>query len=269
MATRSNDWRRILLFALAIAVGLGTLVSTVSVWLAPRQAENAGGKRRAALESLLACDPSLTAILEDTMGNAAGALDAWVVDLETGCRLPGIDASCFDVEAAAAAPKGHLDLSPEDDLAEIGERPHRVVIYEVRDESALCLLVLPVEGQGYQSRLEGFLSLAGDLETVSSLVFHSHNETPGMGARIGDPEWQATWRGKRIRDGAGRPRIGVRLRDAAEPSPYEVDAMSGATRTGQGVTNLLRFWLGDLGYGRLLRNLRNDAPCVRVPDRDA
>jgi len=35
--------------------------------------------------------------------------------------------------------------------------------------------------------------------------------------------------------------------------------MSGATRTGAGVTNLLHFWLGDLGYAPLLRNLRAEA----------
>ena len=38
--------------------------------------------------------------------------------------------------------------------------------------------------------------------------------------------------------------------------------MSGATRTGQGVTNLLRFWLGDLGYSRLFQRIEAGDPCV-------
>ena len=42
--------------------------------------------------------------------------------------------------------------------------------------------------------------------------------------------------------------------------------MAGATRTGVGVTNLLRFWLGDLGYAPMIRNLKSGAPCVHQPD---
>jgi Na+-transporting NADH:ubiquinone oxidoreductase subunit C len=114
--------------------------------------------------------------------------------------------------------------------------------------------------------MDGFLSLEADLDTVSSLVFYAHGETPGMGARIGDLDWQAAWRGKRARDETGQLRIGVRARPSGEESPYEIDAMSGATRTGQGVTNLLRFWLGDLGYAPMIRNLKSGAPCVHQPD---
>jgi len=39
-------------------------------------------------------------------------------------------------------------------------------------------------------------------------------------------------------------------------APHEVDGISGATITGRGVTNLVRYWLGDQGYGPLLDKLR-------------
>ena len=35
-----------------------------------------------------------------------------------------------------------------------------------------------------------------------------------------------------------------------------VDGISGATRTSQGVTDLLRFWLGDNGFGPYLDRIR-------------
>ena len=33
----------------------------------------------------------------------------------------------------------------------------------------------------------------------------------------------------------------------------EVDGITGATRTGNGVTGMVRFWLGPKGYGPLIR----------------
>lgn len=263
MLENAKEWTRTLLFAAGVAVVCGTLVSVVSVWLEPRQAQNAQRDREAVLQSLLACQPELVEFLEDAAGAGLAGLDARLVDLDTGCYAPHADALCFDVEAAAADPRQQLTLPPQQDVASIGVRPNQVVVYEVRRDDELALLVLPVYGQGYASRLDGFLSLEADLDTVSSLVFYAHGETPGMGARIGETDWQAAWRGKRTRDETGHLRIGVRVRPSGEESPYEIDAMTGATRTGVGVTNLLRFWLGDLGYAPLIRNLESSAPCVR------
>ena len=37
---------------------------------------------------------------------------------------------------------------------------------------------------------------------------------------------------------------------------YKVDGLSGATLTGNGVTNLVQFWMGKNGYAPFLANLR-------------
>lgn len=266
MPTRPRSALQIVLFAVGVAVLFGTLVATVSVLLRPRQEENVRREREAALKAMIGCEPELAAMLEagDPKGRAEFA--AHVVDLDTGCYEAGLDAMCFDVETAAADPRQRLALHPDQDIASIGIRPNRTIVYEVRLDGELSLLVLPVYGTGYQSRLEGFLSLEPDLNTISSLVFHSHAETPGMGARIGDAAWQASWRGKRLRDEAGVLRVGIPPRSVGAASPYEIDAMSGATRTAQGVTNLLRFWLGDLGYAQLIYNLQSSAACVTSED---
>jgi len=263
MLENARDWTRTLLVAAGVAVVCGTIVSAVSVWLEPRQARNAQLDRDAVLQSLLACQPELVEFLEDAAGTGLAGLDARLVDLDTGCYAPRADALCFDVEAAATDPRQRLTLPLEQDIAAIGDRPNQVVVYEVRRDDELVLLVLPVYGLGYASRIDGFLSLGADLDTVSSLVFYAHGETPGMGARIADTDWQAAWRGKRTRDETGRLQIGVRVRPSGEESAYQIDAMTGATRTGVGVTNLLHFWLGEFGYAPLIRNLQSGAPCVR------
>jgi Na+-transporting NADH:ubiquinone oxidoreductase subunit C len=39
-----------------------------------------------------------------------------------------------------------------------------------------------------------------------------------------------------------------------EEAPHHVDGLSGATITSNGVTNGLRFWLGDNGFGPFITN---------------
>ena len=74
-----------------------------------------------------------------------------------------------------------------------------------------------------------------------------------------NPDWRERWQGKKLRDEAGRLRIGVAKGPVEPGSPeaaYLVDGISGATRTGQGVADLLRFWLGDQGFGPYLDRIR-------------
>jgi Na+-transporting NADH:ubiquinone oxidoreductase subunit C len=37
---------------------------------------------------------------------------------------------------------------------------------------------------------------------------------------------------------------------------HKIDGLSGATLTGNGVTNLVQFWMGENGYAPFLNNLR-------------
>jgi Na+-transporting NADH:ubiquinone oxidoreductase subunit C len=132
------------------------------------------------------------------------------------------------------------------------------VVHLVLEGARVELVVLPVHGEGFVSTLYGYLALDGDLNSIRSLVFFEHAETPGLGAQIEDPRWLAKWRGKLVRDAEGRIRIRVAPDAVAPDAPdavHEVDGITGATYTGEGVTNLLRFWLGEDGFGPFLRRL--------------
>ena len=39
---------------------------------------------------------------------------------------------------------------------------------------------------------------------------------------------------------------------------YQVDGLSGATITSRGVSNMLAFWLGELGYAKFLNKLKEE-----------
>ena len=54
----------------------------------------------------------------------------------------------------------------------------------------------------------------------------------------------------------GEVKLGVIKGMAQGPgiAPHEVDGLSGATLTANGVTNMLKFWLGEHGFGPFIQN---------------
>ena len=123
-------------------------------------------------------------------------------------------------------------------------------IYLLRDTDKVSLALLPLSGQGYGGRIDAILALRGDMNTIAGLAVTQHSETPGLGGRIEEASWQAGFPGTELRDDSGE----LRFRVARGPSSgvHEVDGITGATRTGRGVTQMVRFWLGPDGYGPLI-----------------
>ena len=154
-------------------------------------------------------------------------------------------------------PGSTTQLAPDRDPAKLGQRENVGVVFESREYDRLRMVILPVRGSAYQSTLKGYLALRADLNTIAALTFYEHGETPGLGSRIEDDAWQALWPGKQVAGADGVIRIEV-VKGTGK-GVHEVDGISGATRTGRGVNNLLHFWLGPDGYGPYLDRLRAEA----------
>jgi len=179
--------------------------------------------------------------------------------LQDANRLRESAASLVEVleMLGGGTPKVRMVELARKDVAGLGTLESVATVYEVYENNALKMVILPVRGSGYQSMLKGHLALKGDLNTVAALTFHEQGETPGMGARIEEQEWQTLWADKRVADENGVIRIEVVRGKAA--GVYEVDGISGATRTGSGVTDLVRFWLGPDGYGPYIARLKAES----------
>jgi len=169
-------------------------------------------------------------------------LDARVVDLDTAWFAGGFDARSYD----------HWRLRDDVEAAGADDGKRYVPVYLVRKAGSLEKIVLPVDGSGMWSTIYGYVALREDLNTITGVTFHRHGETPGVGDRIQDETWLATWYGKRIHDEDGVMRFCV-TRDAT--GPYEVDLISGASVTAEATGELVRTWLGDAGYGPFLEKL--------------
>ncbi len=244
-----NDSRgKMLAMAFLVSAGSALAVSSAAVLLGPRLDANRAAAQQARLEAMLAELPALADILS---GTGAESLEILVADLRTG-GLADIDPAGFD--PAALGPEDQTELSAEADIAGIGTRPDLVPIYLARDGDEIAVAVLPVIGQGYQSRIEAYLALEGDLDTVAGLTITEQGETPGLGAVIQTASWQGQWPGTLLTDEAGDLAVAV-VRGGADEA-WEVDAITGATRTSNGVQNMIRFWVGPNGYGPILDGLR-------------
>ena len=257
--------RYILGFAAAVCLVCAVMVSGSAVALRDLQAVNAERERqRNVLFAAGLADPD-EELSEAEMAQRFAPVRAVVVDLETGEELPDLDPASVDPLVEA----GITDSSraaPEN-LARIRRVERRSVVYLVESGGELDAVVLPVRGQGLWSVLYGYLALEADLDTVRGLTFYEHKETPGLGGEVDNPNWKALWPGRRVFGTAGEPIIEVARAavGAVAEDPHRVDGLAGATMTSRGVTNLLRFWLAENGFGPFLTRLA--ASERRSPDR--
>ncbi len=188
-------------------------------------------------------------------------VDVKIVDLSSGKFSDAItDVEKFDQTASAKKPDLSEKLSAEVDIAKIIRREKYAKVFLVSDENGLSKVILPVRGYGLWSTMSGFIALDKDLNTVLGFGFYDQKETPGLGGEVDNPKWKQFWVGKKVYSESGDVQLTVIKGhvDAGTPdADYKVDGLSGATLTSNGVSNLIKFWMGDHGYKPFLTNLKN------------
>ncbi|MBT8117909.1 MAG: Na(+)-translocating NADH-quinone reductase subunit C [Gammaproteobacteria bacterium] len=255
LALPNDDPRKIVAVALTLCLVCAVLVSATAVLLKPLQDRN----QALAIKREIISVAGLAAPGADTEQLFRERISMHIVELDSGAVVDGIDPQRFDARAAARDPANSRQLSRDTDIAGIKRRARHAPVYLVQENGRLATIILPIHGYGLWSTMYGFLALAADARTITGITFYEHGETPGLGDAIVDPDWQAGFRDKLAYDDKGTPRITVikgRVNRDAMEARYQVDGISGATLTGNGVARLLRFWLGDLGFGPYLEQLR-------------
>jgi Na+-transporting NADH:ubiquinone oxidoreductase subunit C len=253
--TPNDSAAKAIVVTLIVSLLASVLVSGSAVLLRPKQIANRQLEQKKRILEIL---EGASRVGERLGPVEAKDLEARVVELASGGYAAAIDANKYDQRKAAKDSTQSVAIPPQKDIAQIGRRAKYAVVYEIGKAGRLELIILPVHGRGFGSTLYGYLGLAGDTQTVVGLSFFEQSETPGLGALIDDPAWRKQWSGKKVRDDFGQLRLGVARGQlpAGDPdAPYQVDGLTGATWTSQGVTNLLQYWLGDNGFGPYLRKI--------------
>lgn len=248
---------RTLGFAAAVCAVCSIMVATAAVSLRERQEQNQIVDRKKnvlAVAGLI--EPGERLSGEEVNRRFDEGIQPRVVELRSGDYAEDVDPGGFDQRRAAADPGASREAPAN--AAGVRRIPEMGLVYQVVRNGELKALIIPVEGKGLWSTLYGYLALGTDITTIDGLNFYEHAETPGLGGEISNPRWQARWKGRKAFDEQGKIRITVIKGQAGPPAqdPYQVDGLAGATITAYGVSRLVRFWLGENGYGPYLEKLR-------------
>lgn len=245
LALPNESRAKTLAMAFLVSAACALLVSGATVILRPVQAANRAAEEQARLEALIAGIPGMSDLLE----SSGGTLSTVVIDLARGAAAT--DVTPETLPAALEEPANWTGLTPAEDIAGLGQRPNYVQIYLLRDAGgAISLAILPFTGAGYNGPISGILALEGDMNTVAGLAITDQTETPGLGARIEEEAWLSQFPGTKLADASGEIRFAVAR--GSSGNEYEVDGITGATRTSSAMTRIIRFWLGPEGYGPLI-----------------
>lgn len=104
--------------------------------------------------------------------------------------------------------------------------------------------IVPLRGAGLWNAIWGYIALEEDKNTIKGAVFDHIGETAGLGAEITQEWFQNRFLGEKVFDENGNL-VGINVSKTnndpkdLDKDDHEVDAISGATITGDGVTNMI------------------------------
>jgi Na+-transporting NADH:ubiquinone oxidoreductase subunit C len=206
MAINKNSNFYIVLYSTIMVVVVATLLAVAALSLKERQTANMlGEKKGAILASLNASTENYDEYITSLVLNAAGEqIEGDALEL------------LFDMRGAF--------------------QNETYPIFVAQDGR----VVVPVYGNGLWGPVWGYLALEQDMNTVVGVVLDHQGETPGLGAEIATPKHQAQYVGKTIFEGEELVAITLKKGGAAEANfAHEVDAISGGTKTCDGVSAML------------------------------
>lgn len=99
--------------------------------------------------------------------------------------------------------------------------------------------IIPMTGNGLWGGIWGYLALDDDMNTIFGVYFSHASETPGLGAEIASDKFQERFKGKKIFNENGEIALSVKKKVEKGFENYQVDAISGATITCNGVDLML------------------------------
>ncbi|CVI68983.1 MULTISPECIES: NADH:ubiquinone reductase (Na(+)-transporting) subunit C [unclassified Alistipes] len=213
----------IIMYSTVMVVLVAVLLAVASLSLQKRQyANELNEKKQSILQSLFAADAAAEGL------SAAEYIDRKGVDYDSF-----IEDAVLDAEGRPIEGEDVFEL-----LKDLGGAfdDGKYPVFEAGDGR----VVIPVTGSGLWGPIWGYVALASDMNTVAGIVMAHKGETPGLGAEIATPQYQAHFIGKKIF--AGDEFVSVKLRKGGATEAnieHEVDAVSGGTKTSDGVTNML------------------------------
>ena len=105
--------------------------------------------------------------------------------------------------------------------------------------------IIPVRGNGLWNAIYGYISLKEDLNTIKGVVFDHVGETAGLGAEITQDWFVERFVDEKLFD-SDNNLMGIKVSKTnndpnnSDKNDHEVDAISGASITGDGVSDMIK-----------------------------
>ena len=209
MKVNTNSNVYIITYSVVMVVIVAVLLALAAEGLKSRQSENILNEKKTQIVKAL----GETASYEEVVAEAA-LLDAKgnVVENDTQKVFDALQ-SVKDTRAAGKFP-----------------------IFKAKNGS----VVVPLYGAGLWGPIWGYVALSADMNTVQGIVLDHQGETPGLGAEITTAKHQDMYVGKSVFEGEEFVGITLKKGGADANNPHEVDAITGGTKTSDGVTAMIK-----------------------------
>lgn len=224
MNRQSNAYT--LIYAIALVLIVGVVLSVVYQALRPQQLENIANDTKTQILAAALITPEKGQNVSDLYKDHI--IDSFVVN-SNGEKLENAPAA-FDVNVGTEVKK------PDSERL----LPVFVCAIDPKDPSPASLkYILPAYGAGLWGPIWGYVAFNADGRTIYGAFFGHQGETPGLGAEITKPAFTDQFKGKSVYSGDQFTSIAV-IKTGKEPSDADyVHAISGGTITSQGVQAML------------------------------
>lgn len=112
------------------------------------------------------------------------------------------------------------------------------------DVEGASYYIIPLRGAGLWDAIWGYIALESDHNTIKGAVFDHKAETAGLGAEITQQWFMDRFVGEKVFDNDGKL-VGISVSKTnndpkdLDKNDHEVDAISGATITGDGISDMI------------------------------
>ncbi|CDF78206.1 Na(+)-translocating NADH-quinone reductase, subunit C [Formosa agariphila KMM 3901] len=250
MENRTDKNSYTIIFAIVMVFVVGALLAFTASSLKPRITENQRiEKQQNILYAMGVNDNTEGSAVFVSTTDAPDLFEKYItkqIVIQGGQTLEDSEAYLMDIKKEKAASKG--DASQRRLPLFIGEKDGET------------FYVIPIYGKGLWDAIWGYVSVDKDM-VVQGAYFDHKGETPGLGANIKERFFMDDFIGEHLLDDAGNFKGITVSKSNADPknedkTDNEVDAIAGATITGDGVTAMIK---SDLKlYKPYFDNLKNN-----------
>ena len=222
MAINKNSNAYIITYTVVMVVIVGALLAFLATWLKPTQDANVLNEQKVSIMK------------------AFGEADANFDDVVTMGRINGGEFTEVAKDDKAAV-QAIFDMLGN--RKALSEAETELPIFVLEKDGA-TKYVLPIVGKGLWGDIWGYVSLqqTEDNIVITGIVMDHAGETPGLGAEIATEKVQGAFAGKALYDAENN--FAVRMQKGGAQNEHQVDAITGGTKTCDGVNAMLATSIG-------------------------